>query len=300
MASPAGAMAGLLGGAGVLLVLGWAGARRAPRVADRIGPFVGVPTTGRARGGLSEAPLLAWELLRSRSAVDGATDRDLARRLHRAGRAMAAADYRLERLVWSALGAVGGLVLGLTLRVGGPSPVGLALLVGCGAVAGWSGCDAALRRAVRTRQRVLESQLPALAELLALAVAAGASPVPALETAAATMGGPLGEEVTLAVNEVRSGRSVDEALLALAVRTAVPSVQRLSESVRVALERGTPLAEVLRAQAADARASDRRRLLELAGRKDVLMLVPIVFLVLPSVVLIAIYPGIQALRVVVP
>ena len=39
---------------------------------------------------------------------------------------------------------------------------------------------------------------------------------------------------------------------------------------------------------------------KLAGRKDVLMLVPIVLLVLPSVVIVAAFPGIAALRLVVP
>ena len=86
----------------------------------------------------------------------------------------------------------------------------------------------------------------------------------------------------------------------MADRIGLASVQRLVDALLVALERGTPLAEVLRAQAMDARAADRRRLMELAGRKDVLMLVPIVFLVLPSVVLVAVYPGVQALRIVVP
>jgi tight adherence protein C len=68
----------------------------------------------------------------------------------------------------------------------------------------------------------------------------------------------------------------------------------------VALDRGTPLADVLRAQAHDARAEERQRLMESAGRRDVAMLVPIVFLVLPSVVLIAAFPAIRALEVVVP
>jgi tight adherence protein C len=72
------------------------------------------------------------------------------------------------------------------------------------------------------------------------------------------------------------------------------------DGIVVALERGTPLAEVVRAQAEDARAAEQRRLMELAGRKDVAMLVPVVFLVLPTVVLIALYPGVQSLRLIVP
>jgi tight adherence protein C len=57
------------------------------------------------------------------------------------------------------------------------------------------------------------------------------------------------------------------------------------------VERGTPLAEVLRAQAADVREQRKRQLIETGGRKEVLMLVPVVFLILPVVVLFALYPG---------
>ena len=48
----------------------------------------------------------------------------------------------------------------------------------------------------------------------------------------------------------------------------------------VAIERGTPLADVLRAQAADVRALGKRQLLESGGRKEIAMMVPVVFIVL--------------------
>jgi tight adherence protein C len=59
----------------------------------------------------------------------------------------------------------------------------------------------------------------------------------------------------------------------------------------VAVERGTPLADVLRAQASDVREQRKRELIEAGGRREVLMLVPVVFLLLPVVVLFALYPG---------
>ena len=51
------------------------------------------------------------------------------------------------------------------------------------------------------------------------------------------------------------------------------------------------LAEVLRAQAADVREAGKRRLLEAGGRKEIAMMVPVVFLVLPVTVLFALFPG---------
>jgi tight adherence protein C len=63
-----------------------------------------------------------------------------------------------------------------------------------------------------------------------------------------------------------------------------------------ALERGTPLAEVLRAQAHDARGVAKRELMESGGKKEVMMLVPLVFLILPLTIVFAIFPGIFVLR----
>ena len=59
----------------------------------------------------------------------------------------------------------------------------------------------------------------------------------------------------------------------------------------IAVERGTPLADVLRAQAVDVREAGKRALLEAGGRKEIAMMVPVVFLVLPVTVLFALFPG---------
>jgi tight adherence protein C len=75
------------------------------------------------------------------------------------------------------------------------------------------------------------------------------------------------------------------------------ALSRAFHALTLALERGTPLAQVLRAQAADARAQQARLLLVLAGRKETAMMLPVVFLILPMIVAVALYPGIVALQV---
>jgi tight adherence protein C len=62
------------------------------------------------------------------------------------------------------------------------------------------------------------------------------------------------------------------------------------------VERGTPLADVLRSQAQDVREAGRRAVMEEGGRKEIAMMVPVVFLVLPVTVLFAVYPGFTFLR----
>ena len=77
----------------------------------------------------------------------------------------------------------------------------------------------------------------------------------------------------------------------LAVSTGLPLVSRFAQGIAIAMERGTPLADVLHAQAADVREAGRRNLIELAARREVAMMVPVVFLVLPVTVLFALFPG---------
>ena len=122
----------------------------------------------------------------------------------------------------------------------------------------------------------------------------------ALDRVATLSGGALGAEIRAAVGEMRAGTPFDLALRGVADRSGSPDVERFVDGVVVAVERGTPLADVLRAQAADARAAQRRALLETAGRRDVLMLVPVVFFILPTVVAIALFPGMRSLQLVVP
>ena len=80
----------------------------------------------------------------------------------------------------------------------------------------------------------------------------------------------------------------------------MPLVARFAQGIAVSVERGTPLADVLHAQAADVREAGRRELIETAARKEVLMMVPVIFLVLPVTVLFAFWPGLVGLRLVTP
>ena len=224
-------------------------------------------------------------------------------RLARAGRDSSPSGverYRLTQLSWSAVGVVLGGAVGVVLVGSGASMVGVLLLAVIGAVLGLIAADRHLGRLVRKRERRIVQQLPTVAELLAFAVAAGESPMLALERVASTVSGDLAGEIRIAIADVRDGQAVSDALRGIAHRCGTIEVDRFIDGMVVALERGTPIAEVLRAQAADARSGERNRLMELAGRKDVAMLVPVVFLILPTVVLVALFPGFTTLRLIVP
>lgn len=269
-----GALLGLTLTGTVLLWLSWFLARRPLPLADRIGPFVGIPGHTRVVQAGIDLPRPGGSG-RRRAGITGGS-----------------------RRLPAAVGALIGAMLAALVTLDDPNVPAWFALGAVGAVVGAWVSDARSRMLARRREQVIESHAPVLADLLALAVSAGTGAVPALDRAASQLTGPLAQSVDQAVRRIRAGESVEVALDELG--SEAPAVRRLVDAMLVALDRGTPLADVLRAQAHDARAEERRRLMESAGRKDVAMLIPIVFLVLPSVVLIAVFPAARALEVVVP
>jgi tight adherence protein C len=153
---------------------------------------------------------------------------------------------------------------------------------------------------VAERERRVLAEFPTVAELLALAVGAGEGPVTALDRVVTRSRGELSADLGAVLADIRTGSSVSAALDGLARRSGLPVVARFAEGMAVAIERGTPLAGVLHAQAADVREAGRRALIESGARKEILMMVPVVFLVLPVTVVFAFWPGVVGLHLVTP
>lgn len=304
-----GAVLGALVGLGLLLVLARIRAIRTPRLQARVMPYLrDLPRTGPAatpRRPARSNPLFAVfgpVLRRAAETVEqvmgGAAS--VERRLGRAGIDKTVHEFRIEQVLWG-LGGFGIVAAyGLLRQLSGEGGAVMSLVLSLLAVAlGVMLRDSHLTSQVKTRERRIVAEFPTVAELLALAVAAGEGPVPALERVTARSSGELSWELGRVLAEVRTGTPVGEAFDDLAARTGVPVVSRFASGVAVAVERGTPLADVLHAQAADVREAGRRELIESAARKEVVMMAPIVFLVLPVVILFVLYPGAIGLNLVV-
>lgn len=223
------------------------------------------------------------------------------RRIDRAGLAMTVHDFRVQQVVWGLVtfAAVSSLAVPLSLR--SPDRVApLAVLCVVAFAGGVLVRENRLTAQVATHERRVLEEMPAVAELLALSVAAGEGPVPALDRVVTRSTGAFSHDLAAALGRIRTGTPVAEALDDYASRTGLPVVARFASGIAVALERGTPLSDVLHAQAADVREARRTALIESGGRREVLMMVPVVFLVLPTTVLFAFWPGIVGLRLVTP
>jgi tight adherence protein C len=307
------AWGGVLGGTaamGLLLAIARVVAVRRPQLDARVLPYVRDLTAtypvpaGRAGEPGSASVALVAPMLRSTAdlverVLGGAPS--VRRRLARAGIDRTVHDFRVEQVVWGLAGfaitAAYGVLAALS-RPGNPLP--LVLLSVVGMVSGVLARDQYLTAQVRKRERAIVEEFPTVAELLALAVAAGEGPVSALDRVVRRSQGALSADLAAVLAAIRTGEPVADAFDRLAATTGVPIVARFAHGIAVAVERGTPLTEVLHAQAGDVREAGRRELIEQASRQEILMMVPVVFIVLPVTVVFAFWPGLVGLTMVTP
>ncbi|AXT85691.1 pilus assembly protein TadB [Aeromicrobium sp. A1-2] len=292
-----GAMIGFLFSSGLLLVIsGWARTRR-PSLEQRLAPYVRDVhpyVLPRAHGAGVAGAVFGPSIRRTSEAIGDLLggSASVSRRLVRLGSTTTLEDFRIRQVMWGGTGlaiATAASALLWTER-GTQVPV---LLVFCslGFVGGVLACDSNLSSRVAAHERELQAEFPVVADLLALAVAAGESPVSGLERIMAVCHGALSDELARVVADIHTGTPMAQAFDALAARTGVTSIARFAEGLAIAVERGTPLVDVLHSQAADVREAARRELIEAGGRKEVAMMFPVVFLILPITVIFAFFPG---------
>lgn len=301
-----GALLGALAAGGALLAVVRAAVVRRPSLGLRVLPYVrDLPEATRPRAEpVSAAAGVFGPALRSAAELVEKTLGGAAtvrRRLERAGIDRAVHEFRVEQVLWGLAAFAVAAAYGLLRTLSDPgSAVPSLVFCALAFVVGVLARDNRLTSQAKARERRIVEEFPTVAELLALSVAAGESPVLALDRVVRRSGGELSAELGRVLAAIRTGQPVAAAFDELAARTGLPLVARFASGIAVAVERGTPLADVLHAQAADVREAGRRELIESGARKEVLMMIPIVFLVLPVTVLFAFYPGVIGLHLTTP
>jgi tight adherence protein C len=307
-----GAVVGGCGGLGLALVTARLAAWRRPDLAVRVLPYLrDLPASGDHTWSrpAANSPLSAFAALvrppLQRAAVRfdrviGGRE-SVRRQLERANSPLSVEQFRLSQLQWGIAAFVGAAVVGLLGPARSPGrAVPWLLLCVAASILGVLLRENRLTSAVRARETRILSEFPVVADLLALSVAAGEGPVAALGRVVASCRGELPSELGRVLAESRAGLPLATALDRLAARSGLAIVARFADGFSVALARGTPLADVLSAQAADVRDAGRRSLIEAGARKEVQMMVPVVFLILPVTLLFAFFPGVIGLRLLAP
>ena len=300
-------LAGLALGVGLWMLVTLVPRLGRPRLSARVAPYVYDISPGARelvdRPTVNPLPVFGMLLqpVSSRaitllSRVLGGTDAT-ARTLRQAGVVLTVDAFRARQLAWGAAGAAAGVLTSIaaTRLQGIPAIASLAIVI-VFAASGVVLRDWLLQRAARARLSRMASELPTVLEFLTLSLSAGEGILDAIRRVSRISRGELSVELATVIADVNTGLPFAESLVALADTLRLPAFTRCVEQVTGALDRGTPLVEVLRAQAQDSRDEAKRGLLELAGRKEVAMLVPLVFLILPTTIAFAIFPGIMVLQ----
>lgn len=157
------------------------------------------------------------------------------------------------------------------------------------AVSGFN--DLKFRIEGKKSRRQIESEFPLVVELFAILLAGNRSPTSALAHISARSEGAFAELLREAVQEIGRGANLSQALDLLSARIQSPMVRRFCDSLMIAVERGSPLVEVVNRQVEEVRNQERARLLEAAGKAEIAMMIPVVFLILPISVLFALWPS---------
>lgn len=225
-------------------------------------------------------------------------DAALAARLATSGTGASVQSFRIEQLLWAAVAAAVAAIL-VAVGAGAFPLLSATAAMPLGAAGGAVARDLWLTRQITARRDRVRQELPVAIDLLTLAIMAGESIPAAFGRVGALLEGDVAAEFRLTFGSLRAGATVADAIGELAERLPHPAAARLVDSLATAIERGAPLADTLRAQADDLREARRRDLLEMGGRREIAMLIPVIFLILPTLVVFVLLPGLVSLDLLV-
>jgi tight adherence protein C len=210
---------------------------------------------------------------------------DIAAQLRRAGasRRLTPEVFMAGRVVLMVVGVLAGFTL-----VGGPRGLVLAIVF---AVAAIYLPSFFLSKAAAQRADRIDGELPHFVDQLAISIEAGMSFDAALSYLVDASDGPLSEEIGQIMAELRVGESRRSALKRFAERVGSDNAVAFANAVVSSEQLGSPLAGILRAQAADFRHRRQMHAEERAQKAPVKMLFPIAIFILPVMFVVILAPA---------
>jgi tight adherence protein C len=196
------------------------------------------------------------------------------------------AAFTLRGVGMLGVGLIIGIVLILFLHnnvLGGIVGVFIALI-------GWRMPSILLSRAIKARKESIGRELPEFLDLLSTTVQAGLSLNAAMIQSADATDGPLHTELTSTLSEIRLGRSLEDALNAMADRANENALTMTVAAIVQAERLGSDLANVLQELSKESR--DRRwmRAEEKAAQLPIKMIIPMALFMIPSLYLMIFGP----------
>ena len=151
-------------------------------------------------------------------------------------------------------------------------------------------------KAARERiSRELEAEMPSQIQLLTILISSGMSPAQAISVLSKRSNSISAAAFGQVVSDIDSGLSIVEALDKLKLSHESPVLRRFITSLILGIERGSSLSPILTAQVRDARLAHKTEVMGRAGKAEIALMIPVVFLILPISILFALWPSYQQL-----
>ncbi len=201
--------------------------------------------------------------------------------------------FRVKQILRAAIGATAIFAIAL---LASKTPTFAIIMSGLAGSGIFFLIDRQLSREVIAYRRSIESEFASVIEMLTLSLSAGETPMGAITRISLRSKGLLSSEFRKVTESVRGGSSFQESLDSFGRRVDSVVIRRFVDSLVTAMSRGAPLIEVLQRHAAEARQNQRNILMDKAGKAELSMMVPVVFLILPISVLFALWPSLTHLN----
>ena len=155
-----------------------------------------------------------------------------------------------------------------------------------------------IRKITRTeiKQSEINEELVSILQMLSIMVSAGESPMSAMKYVSKRSEGILPSLIKQSFIKYEDGRTLTQTLDFIATATGSSQVRRLTNSIQIAIHRGTPILEVLNNQVLALNKQINFNLMKLSGKSEITLLIPVVFLILPVSISFAIWPSIYGLN----
>ena len=146
------------------------------------------------------------------------------------------------------------------------------------------------------KESELNEELVNILQMLSIMISAGESPMMALRYISQRSVGYIPELIDQSFSKYESGRNLAQTLEQIAIATGSSQVRRLTNSIQIAIQRGTPILDVLNNQVQSLNKQINLALLKKSGKSEIALLIPVVFLILPVSISFAIWPSIYGLN----
>jgi len=146
------------------------------------------------------------------------------------------------------------------------------------------------------KESELNEELVNILQMLSIMISAGESPMMALRYISQRSVGYIPKLIDQSFSKYESGRNLAQTLEQIAVATGSSQVRRLTNSMQIAIQRGTPILDVLNNQVQSLNKQINLALLRKSGKSEIALLIPVVFLILPVSISFAIWPSIYGLN----